>query len=139
MNRPFGAVLRVAGFVVAATTAAFAEIPVREAFQLHCSGCHGPDGHGKAGFVPDLRELGPLLGVPGGREYLVRVPGVAQAPVDSAALARLLDFVVSEMAGVDDLEAFAPEEVEALRKRPLLDPVGSRPLPRQESPGTGPE
>ena len=31
---------------------------------------------------------------------------------------------------VDDLDAFDAEEVEALRRRPFLDPVGARPLPR---------
>ncbi|MEM9176690.1 MAG: cytochrome c [Myxococcota bacterium] len=108
-----------------------AEIPVREAFQLHCSGCHGSDGRGRAGFVPDLRALAPLVATQGGREYLVRVPGVAQAPVGSASLARLLNYVLAELAGVEEFEAFRAEEVERLRRAPLLDPVGARPIPRR--------
>ncbi len=112
------------------SASARAEIPVREAFRLHCSGCHGPDGRGVDRFVPDLRALAPLLAAEGGREYLVRVPGVAQAPVDSAALAELLDFVVREMSGVEGFDGYGAKEVEGLRRRPLLDPVGSRPVPR---------
>ena len=126
MRRAFGAIV----LAVLAGRAVLAEIPAREAFQLHCSGCHGLDGRGDAAFVPDLYALAPLIAVPGGREYLVRVPGVAQAPVESAALARLLNFVLTEMSGVDDLDAFDAAEVEALRRRPFLDPVGARPLPR---------
>ena len=122
--------LATAWLVVLASGTASAEIPVREAFQLHCSGCHGPEGRGNGGFIPDLHELAPLLAVEGGREYLVRVPGVAQAPVESAALAQLLNFVLVEMSGVEGLEAFDAAEVDRLRKRPFLDPIGVRPLPR---------
>lgn len=122
----------LSGLLLAASaaTGASAELPVREAFQLHCSGCHGPDGRGDGRMVPDLRRLAPLLEVEGGREYLVRVPGVAQAPLESPALARLLDFVLRELSGVEDLEAFEAAEVDRWRRRPLLDPVGARPLPR---------
>ena len=122
--------LAAAGLVFLASAPGFAEIPVREAFQLHCSGCHGPDGRGNGSFVPDLHELAPLMRVEGGREYLVRVPGVAQAPVESAALARLLNFVLKEMSGVEAFEAYDADEVEQLRERPFLDPVGARPIPR---------
>jgi len=117
-----------------AATGASAEVPVREAFQLHCSGCHGPEGRGDGRMVPDLRRLAPLLEVEGGREYLVRVPGVAQAPLESPALARLLDFVLRELSGVEDHEAFDAAEVDRWRRRPLLDPVGARPLPRSTPP-----
>ena len=132
MRRLLSALLLAAS----AATGASAEIPVREAFQLHCSGCHGPDGRGDGRMVPDLRTLAPLLEVEGGRAYLVRVPGVAQAPLESAALARLLDFVLRDLSGVGDHEAFDAAEVDRWRRRPLLDPVGARPLPRVAPPTT---
>ena len=45
-------------------------------YMLQCQGCHLADGAGSPGAVPDLRgSLGRFLAVPGGREYLVRVPG----------------------------------------------------------------
>ena len=55
---------------------------------------------------------------------------MAPRAVQLEGLARLLNFLLTEMSGVDDLDAFDAEEVEALRRRPFLDPVGARPLPR---------
>ena len=49
-------------------------------YLLHCRGCHLPDGRGTPPEVPTLiSELGKIVQVPGGRDYLVRVPGSAQA------------------------------------------------------------
>jgi mono/diheme cytochrome c family protein len=105
-----------------------AERPVLEAYRLHCSGCHGSDGSGEAGIVPSLRKLGPLLDVEGGRDYLVRVPGVAQAPLDNVELAALLNFVLKEMAGVNSFIPFSEGEIESLRRFPLRDPAAVRPI-----------
>jgi hypothetical protein len=55
----------------------------------------------------------------------MRVPGVAQAPLDDARLARLLDWVVSEFANARP-EPFAPEDVARLRRSPLRDPEAAR-------------
>lgn len=104
-----------------------AEVPVRESYVLHCSGCHLPDGGGVAGTVPSLREIGPLLNAEGGREYLTRVPGVAQAPLASDELAALLNFVLVEFAGAEGFAAFTAQEVEAGRAEPLRDPLSARP------------
>jgi len=119
------------GTILAASAAlaseASAEIPSAEAYQLHCSGCHRPDGSGDVRVVPSLRELAPLLDVPGGRAYLVRVPGVAQAPLDSAELAPLLNYVLREIARAESFVPFTESEVESLRRSPLRDPVAARP------------
>jgi len=104
-----------------------AEVPLPELYQLHCSACHSPDGSGDGRIVPSLRELGPLLDAPGGRDYLIRVPGVAQAPLESARLAALLGWVLTELSGVNNVEAFTEREVEMLRRRPFRDPVAARP------------
>lgn len=122
--RAGGAFLAASAFV---TISASAEVPPAEAYQLHCSGCHRPDGSGDGRVVPSLRELGPLLDVPGGRDYLVRVPGVAQAPLASAELAPLLNYVLREMAGAGSFAPFTESEVESLRRAPLRDPVAERP------------
>ncbi len=106
---------------------ASAGVPVAESYQLHCSGCHGPDGSGVDGTVPSRREIGPLVHVEGGRAYLTRVPGVAQAPLPSQALAQLLNFVLTELAGEERFDPFTSEEVETGRARPLRDPLSSRP------------
>ena len=49
-------------------------------YLLQCRGCHGPDGAGAPGAAPSFRgQVGRFLAVPGGREYLIRVPGTAQS------------------------------------------------------------
>jgi len=45
-------------------------------FALNCQGCHRADGAGTPGSVPALADsVARFLAVPGGREYLVQVPG----------------------------------------------------------------
>ena len=64
-------------------------------YALDCEGCHRADGTGTPGSVPALRDsVARFLAVPGGREYLARVPGVAQAPLDDAALAAVLNWML---------------------------------------------
>ena len=50
-----------AALVVLTALTAGAEPPPREQYVLHCSGCHGPEGRGVAGWVPSLHELAPVL------------------------------------------------------------------------------
>jgi mono/diheme cytochrome c family protein len=97
-----------------------------EDYVLHCSACHTRDGRGSPELVPSLRNLTPLLALPRGREYLVRVPGVAQAPLSPSRLARLLNWVLAEYSGLDLQPRFSAAEVEALRASPLRDPKGFR-------------
>jgi cytochrome c553 len=54
---------------------------VQAAYMLGCQGCHLEDGRGfPQRGVPALNEfVGNFLKVPGGREYLVQVPGAAQS------------------------------------------------------------
>ncbi len=106
---------------------ALAAAPARELYRLHCSGCHGADGRGVPGTTPDLHALGAVVAAPGGREYLVRVPGVAQAPVENRALAGLLGWVLREFSGTAVEPPYTGDEVGALRQRPLRDPLAARP------------
>jgi len=100
--------------------------PELESYVLHCSGCHRLDGGGVPGVAPDLREIGPLLQTAAGRAYLGRVPGVAQAPVDDEELARLLNWILTEIAGTAPDPAYTAREVGILRAEPLRDPVAAR-------------
>lgn len=99
-------------------------------YLLHCSGCHRPDGTGSAPDVPSLRgAIGSLVATPEGREYIARVPEVAQSPLDDDDLARLLNWVLQEF-NADTLPArFRPlegAEVGAARARILADPIRAR-------------
>jgi len=98
-------------------------------YMLECQGCHLPDGGGRPDVVPSLRGVGRFLRVPGGRAYLVRVPGSAQAPLDDASLAAVLTWMVREFGPPEVAERMQPytaEEVGRLRARPLLDVVPVR-------------
>lgn len=123
--------------VLAAASAAPAPGAAHEAisgprldYVLHCMGCHLEDGSGAAGRVPSLSGVGRFLGVPAGRAYLVRVPGSAHAPLDDAALAALLNWMLSRF---DPYAVVAPgftpyEAAEVARHRatPLADADAER-------------
>ena len=115
-----------AALVLMVAPFASAEVPTPEAYQLHCSGCHGADGRGVGTATPPLTDLTDLMSVPGGRDYLARVPGVAQAPLESAALARLLNWTLREFSDGPDFEPYTADEIEDRRKEPLRDPLSVR-------------
>ena len=72
-----------------------AEQPAAVNYMLHCMGCHLPDGSGGPPDVPDVRgEMGRLLAVEGGREYLVQVPGASQAPISDKELAEVVNYML---------------------------------------------
>ena len=94
-------------------------------YQLECSGCHLMDGEGaRRNDVPRMKDfVGQFLEVEGGREFLARVPGVAQSSFTDAQLAELLNWLLrSDIAGDSTPNAFEPyteAEIEALRGDPL--------------------
>ena len=100
-------------------------------YMLNCQGCHGPSGAGTAdGTVPGLDGfMARFLSVPGGREFLVQVPGSANAALDDAALAEVLNWMLATFDPAhlpDDFAGYAGQEVGALRASPLTDVVPVR-------------
>ncbi|MCH8264599.1 MAG: cytochrome c [Proteobacteria bacterium] len=99
-------------------------------FLLYCSGCHRPSGEGKPPHVPTLHhELGRMLSVPQMREYLVRIPGATQAPINDAELTGVINWVLEEFNAETlppDFEYLSVEEVTAARKNILADPLKYR-------------
>jgi mono/diheme cytochrome c family protein len=95
-------------------------------FVLNCSGCHGTDAGGSA-TVPSLDETGALIATREGRDYLIRVPGVAQSPLSDERLAGLMNFVVREFGRSAEFEPFTADEVGRLRGAPLRSPLSARP------------
>ena len=94
-------------------------------FALNCQGCHRADGTGTPGSVPALADsVARFLAVPGGREYLVQVPGVAQAPLDDAALAVVVNWMLNRFDAQHvpkDFQPYTADEIGRLRKSPLVD------------------
>lgn len=92
-------------------------------YMLKCQGCHQPDGTGNATNTPPLRDhVAGFLSAPGGREFLVRVPGVASTDLTDEALAELLNWTLLRFDGANvprDFTPYTAREVGDLRKRPL--------------------
>ena len=90
---------------------------------LKCQGCHQPDGDGDIAHTPPLKgEVARFLHVPGGREFLARVPGVASVDLSDARLAQLLNWTVLRFDRANVPADFAPysaAEIAQLRRRPL--------------------
>jgi hypothetical protein len=66
--------------------------------------------------------VGTFLTTPGGREYLVRVPGVSGAPLNDADLAAVLNWMLNQYDEANlppDFQPYAAEEVARLREAPL--------------------
>jgi len=83
-----------------------------------CVGCHREDGSGSAqNGVPDMRGvIDRLAGAPTGRDFLIQVAGVAQTPLDDAALARLMNWLLPRMGVLPtNFVPYAADEVGRLR------------------------
>jgi mono/diheme cytochrome c family protein len=66
-----------------------------ELYTLNCWGCHKPRAEGIPGTVPRLADsMADFLQVPGGREYLVEVPGVASSALSDAEIAQVLNWLL---------------------------------------------
>ena len=96
---------------------------------MHCQGCHLDDGRETADIIPALTGTGQFLRVPGGREFLATVPGVATAPISDEEVADLLNWMLYQFSAEDMLENFVPystDEMHKLRRTPLLEVQGVR-------------
>lgn len=94
-------------------------------WMLHCQGCHQADAKGSAAArTPAMAgEVSRFLSVAGGREYLTRVPGVANAGLADDQLAELLNWTLSTFDAAHLPPAFEPytkEELAAGRRAPLV-------------------
>lgn len=108
---------------------AHAEDP-KIAYWLHCGGCHLLDGNGAPPEVPTLiEEPGRIAGLQGGRDYLIRIPGVALAGIDDERLADVLNYMLMTFSPDSTPEGFAPYsagEVGRLRSQVLKNPLERR-------------
>lgn len=94
-------------------------------YVLNCQGCHLADAGGTTNIVPRMKDfLGYFLQVEGGREFIVRVPGVSGAPLTDDEIAELMNWVLANFSRQEIPAGFKPyttAEVARLRNQPLLD------------------
>ena len=99
-------------------------------YMLHCQGCHLPQAEGMDGRVPPMKDfVGFFLRSDEGREFLIRVPGVAQSALGSDELAELMNWLVLTYSADQLPEVFEPFtafEVDRLRTDPVADPDSAR-------------
>jgi len=96
---------------------------VSQNYSLFCAGCHGESGRGLPHKVPRLNgRLGLYLGVDGGRDFILRVPGVANSQLDDAHLAQVMNHVVKRFAPeiAVTFKPFTAEDVHYARRLPLV-------------------
>jgi hypothetical protein len=119
---PVGAAFTAAALWSASPNAAWAYQPIVN-FQLHCMGCHLADGSGESGRVPSMRRSLVLFSaMPEGRQYVVRVPGVAQSPLSDEETAALLNWMarnLSDLALPPDFVDYSAAEIQRWRTQPL--------------------
>ena len=103
------------------TNAAFADDQKAQVnYMLHCQGCHLPGAEGSAGRVPPMNDfIGYFLHSQAGREFLIRVPGVAHAALTDAEVSELMNWLVQRFSREQLPTEFIPftvAEVNELRR-----------------------
>ena len=92
---------------------------------LHCQGCHLADGAGTPGKVPALKnEVGRFLHVPGGREFLIQVPGTSQSALTDAEVAAVLNWILGNFSSEQlpaDYVPYTTMEISRYRQPPLAN------------------
>lgn len=126
-------VLLVAALACSGSVHAGAEDRARLQYLQHCSGCHLPDGKGSPDFgIPSMRGmLGKFLQVPGGRAFIVQVPGVMNSALGDADIAKLMNWllpVVSAETLPAGFQPYTAQEIARLRASRPADIMGTRAL-----------
>jgi len=73
--------------------------------------------------------VGSFLAVPGGRDFLVQVPGSANSPLSDADLAELLNWILTTMSAEqlgNDFQYYTATEVRKMRRHVLVDVAAVR-------------
>lgn len=103
---------------------------VRATYIVRCAGCHGLDGAGsRVGQVPDMRQLGRFLQLEGGREFLIKVPGVMGSGLSDREVAEVTNWVLDTIAAGSvpaEHRPYDAAEVARARAHPLVDVAAAR-------------
>ena len=109
---------------VSYTAPALAESAL-QLYTMNCWGCHSPHAEGIPGSVPRLaHSMGYFLHLPEGRTYLVRVPGVANSPLNDQQIADVLNWMLATFSKDELPKDFTPytvDDIRAQRPHPILN------------------
>ena len=98
--------------------------PPAQLYMLNCWGCHRPNGEGIPGTAPPLRGAVDFLRVPGGREYLISVPGVALSPLSNEQAADVMNWILKSFSKdrvPADFKPYTGDEIAKARMTHMLD------------------
>ena len=99
-------------------------------YMIHCQGCHLPEAVGFAGQVPRMKDfVGYFLHSDEGREFVIRVPGVATSSLSDDALTEMMNWLLLTYSAEQLPKPFIPfstEEVAALRPDLEANPEKTR-------------
>jgi hypothetical protein len=104
-------------------------LPPEKLYQLNCWGCHRSSGEGIPNTAPALRGAADFLKVPGGREYLIEVPGVGESVLDDRDVAQLMNWILRTFSPgrlPADFVPYSEAEVARLRKVRLAEVAQTR-------------
>jgi len=124
------AIAVLVGALAIASAARAGGSPPAELYTLNCWGCHKSRAEGIPGTVPRLADsMADFLHVPGGREYLVEVPGVAASSLSDAEIAQVLNWLLftfnkAEMPA--DFTPYTAAEVAKYRPHQLIQITEAR-------------
>ena len=85
-------------------------------YLLNCWGCHGSRGEGISGTAPPLIGLGDFLKAPGGRAYIIQVPGVSLSALNDADVATVMNWVLENMSKGHLPAQFAPYSTDEVHR-----------------------
>ena len=99
-------------------------------YMVHCQGCHLPEAVGFAGHVPRMKDfVGYFLHSKEGREFVIRVPGVATSSLPDDELTEMMNWLLLTYSTDQLPKPFVPfstEEVAALRPDLEANPEKTR-------------
>lgn len=98
-------------------------------YQMFCQGCHVADGSGHKS-VPQLKGfMHKFMATQQGREYLIRVPGAANAALDDEQLTEVLNWMLRQFGDSSNglsWRPFAVSEIRKYRQQPLNETIKYR-------------
>ena len=125
MKQSIFAILACLGISTLAQAVDINDARARQNYIINCQGCHLADGSGFPEDIPNMKDfVGNFLHVKGGREFIIQVPGVANATLNDSELAELMNWLLIEFSSTQLPSAYQPyskNEVARLRANALIN------------------